>query len=117
MCICQDRDINAASPRGLCRQGVRRIPSTFDHAGRRIDRASGLLSPIETDDVLHKAGAQSLIPSHTVDIDGVGLGGVYAHVEGYVLTFVDAGGRGVAFNLASLVGCRGAKRDSPLAGA
>src|SRR6266481_4443016 len=87
----------------------------FDHSCRPVGGAVGLLYAVEGTYVLHKVRPQPLVPAHPINIDGVTLCRVDAHVEGNVLTLVDAGGRGIALDLAHSVRPYGRKRNPPLA--
>src|SRR5689334_19419186 len=86
----------------------------LDHSRGRIRRAGGLLNAIERSYVLHQAPRQPLIPTHPIDVNGVGLRGVNSHVESNVSALVDAGCGGITFDLAYSVRRREAG-DLPLA--
>ena len=96
----QQREIDATGPRGLGGQCVARRPLALDHARGRVGRARGLLDTAERADVLHQARAQPLVPPEPIDVDRVRLCGVDTHVEGDVLTLVDARGGRIALDLA-----------------
>src|SRR5439155_2826978 len=100
-------------PRGLGSQRVGWRPLALDHSCRRVRRAGGLLDTAEGTYVLHQAGSQPLVPTHPIDVDSVSLRRVDAHVEGNVLTLVDARGGGIALDLAHCVRTHAGKRNAP----
>ena len=70
-------------------------------------------APVDRAYVLHEAPAQSLVPTDTIDVDGVGLRRVGAHVERDVLALVDASGGRIPFDLAHGVRPRVARIEVP----
>ena len=85
----------------------------LDHSRRRVRRTGGLLDTVERAHMLHQAPPQPLVPTHPIDVDGVSLCGVDAHVESDVLALVDAGGGRIPLDLAFCV--RPPQADPPLA--
>src|SRR5262249_34667601 len=81
---------------------------------RRVSWTRRLAGALDWTDVLHEPPSQALVPTYSVDVDGVGLCRVHAHVEGDVLALVDTGGGGVPLDLAHRV--RTHATDLPRAG-
>src|SRR5690348_8204788 len=87
----------------------------LNHSRRRISRASRLFGTAERTDVLYQAPTQSLVPTHAIDVNGIGLRRADADVEGDVLALVDAGGGSVTFDLPAHVRRRRTPGNLPLA--
>lgn len=74
-------------------------PATGDHAGGGIGWAVGLFGAAFAGDGLNQAPASAAIPTEAVNFDAVILGRVDANMQIDAAAFVDAGGRGIAFDL------------------
>ncbi len=112
--IRQEGEIDSGRPRVLRRQRVGRRPAALDQSGRGVRRTGCLPDAAEGAGVGHQASAQALIPADPVDVDGVGLRRVDAHVERDVPALVDADGRRIALDLLGGVVRGTAPRDLPV---
>lgn len=78
-------------------------PGAVDHAGRAVRDTRALFRCRHRVQLGHEPTTQAPIPTHSVEVGAEALSSVDADVKNELCTFVDAGRRRVALDLAGLV--------------